>query len=667
MLNKFRPKSRQQPDADRPSRPAPQPSQTSTTGTPSLLVAPPLGGSRSQSSPHLSSSVRTSAEPTATVATSPRASPTSSGSARSGGSRPSIEPTQLRESAALSPREGGRHLERSPRQPLPRSKSPRRAPGEQVYRFGGGAGAGGLGGGGGARPTASAGSASMGPSSGRTMAEASRTFATMSRVEVPPAELKLETLKKFIAKLSTPEIVQKVGIFRLAGNRQEVRQILEGISTDTLSFDGKNAHSIAMAFKRYLRLSPTPLIPFDMYTPLINIQQTAKPSERLSDLRNYFNEHLPAANRDMIDVVIPFLHHVVRVEENQMDFGNVAKMFAPSLLRPKPTELMLDLNAMSSEMSLTKDMVNWYDYLFLNSEINLSQEDKAWQKKRNRRTLQLMATAEAPEKFMILNNTRKLTVSSYEGLPPSPPSRVEDEESPSVESEESSSTSTSPQSSATPASSSEEATQTQAHLSPRPAVSPRPVVSPRQSSQSPRLQPPLRPRSEQSLSPRPESDPTASTAQPQPATTASAGTDQSLSETPSAPVSSSSSSVAPERQMHISSSGFAGSTFKINWGEVTIKRRYADFRTLRYFLVKNYTHIDFPKLPKPPKAGSRIGGLDRTANMRFEKGLEIFLIFVVEQDELWMDSLFTKRWLQFIGQTKKDKADRHRERKIRNW
>jgi hypothetical protein len=68
---------------------------------------------------------------------------------------------------------------------------------------------------------------------------------------------------------------------------------------------------------------------------------------------------------------------------------SVAKMFAPSLLRPKPSELMLDLNAMSSEMSLTKDLVNWYDYLFLNSKVNLSQEDKAWQKKRSRRTLQV--------------------------------------------------------------------------------------------------------------------------------------------------------------------------------------------------------------------------------------------------------------------------------------
>ena len=105
-------------------------------------------------------------------------------------------------------------------------------------------------------------------------------------------------------------------------------------------------------------------------------------------------------------------------------------MFAPSLVRNFPYVQLLDPSVALSEISIATEMIKWYDYLFLGASPSLAKEDKAWQRDRKRKTMALFATAEVPDKFLLLDNRHVASVSTTAETP-DPDSEITEHADPS--------------------------------------------------------------------------------------------------------------------------------------------------------------------------------------------------------------------------------------------
>src|SRR3989338_7739810 len=126
----------------------------------------------------------------------------------------------------------------------------------------------------------------------------------------------------------------------------------------------------------------------------------------------------------------PFFFLVIFVASLSRGLENIARMFAPSLVRNFPYVQLLDPSVALSEISIATEMIKWYDYLFLGASPSLAKEDKAWQRDRKRKTMALFATAEVPDKFLLLDNRHVASVSTTAETP-DPDSEITEHADPS--------------------------------------------------------------------------------------------------------------------------------------------------------------------------------------------------------------------------------------------
>jgi RhoGAP domain/PX domain len=382
-----------------------------------------------------------------------------------------------------------------------------------------------------------------------------------------------DVLAAVIAKLSARSCLTTNGLFRVNGSRAMIESVFNGMVAGQCEFGEASAHAIATALKRYLRDSATPLIPFECYEQMILIQQIATPSERLKALRAFVKESLPDDNVALLRLLVPFLYDVAEyADHNRMDLSNLARLFAPSIVRNFPDAVMLDMNAVKSEIALCKELINWFDFLFLGAtNVNLRQQDRKWQRVRKRQTMALMQTAECPADFKILDNRKAVSVGKEE----------DDEQRKDVETDD----------------------------------------------------------NEQKA--------------------ANDEKDDNSDEKDVSAGSSQAPTAVNERynMLAVASEYKSGSrlllhnttTYRVQFGELAVRRTYADFVSLHFFLSRNFAHVAIPELPDRKLA--------RKEPQIVSAALDAFLRVVVSEDELFMDSLFTKRWLQFIGATKPKRSD----------
>src|SRR3989338_2798326 len=104
----------------------------------------------------------------------------------------------------------------------------------------------------------------------------------------------------------------------------------------------------------------------------------------------------------------------------------LSKLFAPCIIRNKPSLQLMDPTVAQSEALFCSDLIRWYDHLLHGGDPkNLNQADSQYQTERKRRTLQLFETAEVPDKFLLLDNRHQAVVAAVV-----PPPQPEDDQDP---------------------------------------------------------------------------------------------------------------------------------------------------------------------------------------------------------------------------------------------
>lgn len=214
------------------------------------------------------------------------------------------------------------------------------------------------------------------------------------------------------------EILEKRGLFRLNGKKAVVDQVMTSVHNLSPDLGEAGPFEIATALKRYLE-ETVPLIPFALYDQLIETQQIALPSARGPVLKEVLQ---PVREQDLICDLLYLFVTMCRglldaSEKNQMDMNALCRIFGPLMVRPHPNEPRNDPNAKKCTAGFIKDLLRWYEYLFQDKEINLEGADKNWQRKRKRKTMQLLNSVKqkagampSASQFFIIDPKQTLSV-----------------------------------------------------------------------------------------------------------------------------------------------------------------------------------------------------------------------------------------------------------------
>lgn len=139
------------------------------------------------------------------------------------------------------------------------------------------------------------------------------------------------------------------GIYRKTGGNSQVKMIQEGFDK-TENFDisdpDMDITAVTSVLKQYFRKLPVPLLTFDVYDRILEINSITDNDEKCDHLRKTFNM-LPQKHRDCLEFL---MFHLVRVAqrepENLMSPKNLAVVFAPTIMRDRTIEReMTDMHA----------------------------------------------------------------------------------------------------------------------------------------------------------------------------------------------------------------------------------------------------------------------------------------------------------------------------------
>ena len=145
--------------------------------------------------------------------------------------------------------------------------------------------------------------------------------------------------------------LQEEGLFRLAGNKAEVRFLhLQADCGKPIDFDACPIHDTSSLLKIFYRELPEPIIPFDSYDAVVGAARTTDDDdhEGLLDKLRHFVSSLPEVNKVFLHELFEFMNEVVsHAEVNKMSLRNLVIVWAPNLLRARETtveQTMADYN-----------------------------------------------------------------------------------------------------------------------------------------------------------------------------------------------------------------------------------------------------------------------------------------------------------------------------------
>ena len=128
------------------------------------------------------------------------------------------------------------------------------------------------------------------------------------------------------------------GIYRKSGGTSQIEQIKDGFTLSTdydISDPDLDISAVTSALKSYFRKLPTPLITYDVYDKLLGCVGLEPASARIGAMRLAIAD-LPPRHRDVLEFLVFHLSKVVERERwNKMSSGNVAVVFAPTIMRPE--------------------------------------------------------------------------------------------------------------------------------------------------------------------------------------------------------------------------------------------------------------------------------------------------------------------------------------------
>jgi len=178
-------------------------------------------------------------------------------------------------------------------------------------------------------------------------------FSGVISKESSPSPLLLFHCIKYLKEIKAFE---EEGIFRISGNAstiEEVKKEYESAFKEGKIFKLKEeAHVVAGVMKLYFRELPSPLIPSEYYSPLVEIAKNHDRNSRITQIKETLSK-LPKINRDTFLYILKFLFEISQhADKNKMNPSNLAVVWAPNLLYPSSQKLDL-MNSM-----LESDLVN---------------------------------------------------------------------------------------------------------------------------------------------------------------------------------------------------------------------------------------------------------------------------------------------------------------------
>ncbi|XP_040564166.1 rho GTPase-activating protein 1 isoform X2 [Lepeophtheirus salmonis] len=142
--------------------------------------------------------------------------------------------------------------------------------------------------------------------------------------------------------LSQPDCLETEGIFRRSANAELVRELQSKINSgEEIVFEEGDVHIAAVILKTFLRELEEPLLTYDLFEQIIQIQDIPK-EDKHSYVSEMINNSLPDINYRILKSLLDFLSLVMdRSCLNKMTSSNLAIVFGPNLVWSRDQSLSL--------------------------------------------------------------------------------------------------------------------------------------------------------------------------------------------------------------------------------------------------------------------------------------------------------------------------------------
>ncbi len=176
----------------------------------------------------------------------------------------------------------------------------------------------------------------------------------------------VETINFLLAK----DRIKTEGIFRIPGNsdtitfyKDQYNKLGKGVS-----FDVNDIHSCAGVLKLYFRLLETPVISYELYSPLLEISCILEPNGRLIAYQTIL-EDMSGPCFDSLGYLCRFLKKVSNHKGiNKMSASNLAVVFAPNILVSKDKDPLLTMAEIPKTIKCLSHLIEHASELFPEDE-----------------------------------------------------------------------------------------------------------------------------------------------------------------------------------------------------------------------------------------------------------------------------------------------------------
>ncbi|KAL6617828.1 hypothetical protein U3516DRAFT_628863 [Neocallimastix sp. 'constans'] len=135
--------------------------------------------------------------------------------------------------------------------------------------------------------------------------------------------------------------LKKEGIFRVNGSERRIQATVKMFDESPYlgpdSFENLNVYDVASLIKLYIRQLPDALFPNEIYLPLLRYYDRYTSEKDRIKILQLFMMMFPRNYLVLLEYLLDLFRLVTRYSEyNQMNSSNLARVFAPNLLKPIP-------------------------------------------------------------------------------------------------------------------------------------------------------------------------------------------------------------------------------------------------------------------------------------------------------------------------------------------
>ena len=158
------------------------------------------------------------------------------------------------------------------------------------------------------------------------------SFVLSSSLQAVGPIVEVEVLEVMAAYFTSPAVVDEVGLFRVSGalSPEFFSSLCAG--QPRLADPSLCPHSAATIFKKYIRMSDPPLIPFEFYAPLLLAHQSATPSDRLARMKQTIQD-FPDSTKMRLEILIPMLRTIIEHSDKNQMYVQQTSFFFHQLFR----------------------------------------------------------------------------------------------------------------------------------------------------------------------------------------------------------------------------------------------------------------------------------------------------------------------------------------------